>query len=75
MSVLTDAADADGRDYITPQDVGGLLTQYPERVEVIRLAVLEVLGYNIGYGAEDLGLCAWLAWRGKDVGDEADEDT
>lgn len=54
-------AHAAGRDYITPQDVTAAFRLHSKTK--VRLDVLEVLGGLAG--AEDRGLCAFVAWRGK----------
>lgn len=61
---LTERAEAAGRRYITPEDVGQALRQGVSE-EKVRLEVLEVLGKQTRFGAEDAGLCAFLAWRGR----------
>ena len=53
-------AKADGRDYITPEDVSQAINEDND-VTKVRLDVLEVLS---GWGAEDSGLCAFIAFRG-----------
>lgn len=53
-----------GRDYITPEDV----TEAFERgydVDKVRLDVLEIFGDNAGFGVEDRGLTAFVAFEGK----------
>ena len=70
------AQNRHSRSYITPDDVGEAIREVyfkhemgsPELQESltrIRLDVLEILGNQTGCGAEDSGLCAFLAWRGE----------
>ena len=59
---VTRIADKAGRKYITPEDVGKALEAV--HVDRVRLDVLAVLGKQTGYGAEDAGLCAFVAWQG-----------
>lgn len=61
MNCVMEIARKDGRDYITPEDVTDAFKD--NEVEVVRLAVLEVLGNKMG--AEDSSCCAFVAWRGK----------
>lgn len=63
MNCVTGIAKAEGRDYITPEDVGDALKKFD--ADKVRLDVLEVLGKQAGFGAEDKGLCAFVAWEGK----------
>lgn len=61
---VTRFADKADRMYITPEDVEkALLVSPPCRV---RADVLAVIGRQTGYGAEDVPLCAFVAWNGKD---------
>jgi hypothetical protein len=53
--------------YITPEDVSDALKQKGSLLDVnaiIREDLLEVLGKQTLYGAEDAGLCAYIAWVG-----------
>lgn len=60
---VTRIAKKDRRDYITPEDVNDALkTTHKDRV---RLDVLAVLGKQASFGAEDSGLCAFVAWKGE----------
>ena len=61
-NVLTRIAEAERREYITPEDVSQALEHYS--AERVRLDLLEVLGKQTPFGAEDSGLCAFVAWRG-----------
>lgn len=63
VNVVTHIADAQGRDYITPEDITAALRHYS--AERVRLDVLAVLGKQTHFGAEDAGLCAFVAWEGK----------
>lgn len=63
MNLITEIAKKHGRDYITPEDVSETINRYPN-INNIRLDVLEVLGKQTGFGAEDPGLCAFIAWKG-----------
>ena len=50
------------RDYITPEDVSYFLaSSTPENIVKIRLDVLHMIGHK---KAEDVSLCAYLAWKG-----------
>lgn len=51
-----------GRDYITPADVSEALKNSDR--DSVRLDVLAVIGKQTQFGAEDIGLCAFIAWRG-----------
>lgn len=62
MNSVTEIARAAGRSYITPEDVSDALERRPSAK--VRLDVLEVLGKQTDFGAEDAGLCAFIAWRG-----------
>lgn len=62
MNVVTRIAQEHGRSYITPGDVSAALGT--SEVGDVRLAVLDVLGNQTGFGAEDGGLCAFLAAQG-----------
>jgi len=59
---VTRIAENDGRDYITPEDVSDALKNVPKGR--VRLDVLAVLGKQTNFGAEDAGLCAFVAWQG-----------
>jgi len=63
MNIIISIAKVNKRDYITPEDVASALGEFD--VNKVRLDVLEVLGKHSGYGAEDAGLCAFVAWEGK----------
>jgi len=52
------------RNYITPEDITEALETVSE--DMVRLNVLEVLGNTSGFGAEDSGLCAFVAHKGKE---------
>lgn len=56
-------AVADGRTYITPEDVAEAFKTIPEAK--VRLDVLEVLGNCSGFGVEDDDLTAFVAFEGK----------
>jgi len=63
MNSVTSIAAENNRDYITPEDVSEALKK--NAVDRVRRDVLEVLGKHSGYGAEDTGLCAFVAWKGE----------
>jgi hypothetical protein len=71
MNCIIEIAKTEGRDYITPEDVADALKKFD--VNKVRLDVLEVLGKQVGFGAEDCGLCAFVAWEGKPAVFEIDE--
>ena len=62
MNCVTKIAQERGRDYIVPSDVSDAFRSNP--VDQVRLDALEVLGKITEFGAEDSGLCAFIAWRG-----------
>lgn len=68
MNCVTKIAKENNRDYITPEDVADTLKEANTFFEVakVREDVLEVLGKQAGFGAEDAGLCAFVAWEGKE---------
>ena len=51
--------------YVTPEDVTYALSQRRFSSTDIRMNMLEILGNQTEYGAEDASLCAFLAWKGK----------
>ena len=59
---VTRLADKAKRKYITPEDVTCALKKYP--LYKVRADVLAVIGKQTGYGCEDAGLCAFVAWQG-----------
>lgn len=61
-NTVTAIAQSKGRNYITPEDVNDALQDSP--ADTVRLDVLAVLGKQTKFGAEDYGLCAFIAWRG-----------
>lgn len=63
MNVVTQIAAADNRRYITPEDVSSAL-EGGSSAERVRLDVLQVLGGQTAFGAEDGECCAFIAWRG-----------
>jgi hypothetical protein len=65
MNCLVEMAKAKGRSYITPEDVGDALEKCvtPNDTDIVRLDLLEVLGNQTGFSAEDYGLCAFIAWK------------
>ncbi|HXE63260.1 MAG TPA: hypothetical protein VN519_06940 [Bryobacteraceae bacterium] len=62
QNILGAIAAMDNRDYITPEDVNIALKDNP--ADIVRLHTLHVLGKQAGIGAEDPGLCAFVAWVG-----------
>jgi len=65
MNSITEIAQKNGRDYITPEDVSEAFKKSRFLSQRVRLEVLEILGKQTEYGAEDPGLCAFIAWKGK----------
>lgn len=65
MNSITEIAKKHGRNYITPEDVTEALEKSRFSSQRVRLEVLEVLGKQTEYGAEDSSLCAFIAWKGK----------
>ncbi|MCC7514215.1 MAG: hypothetical protein IT212_05960 [Bacteroidia bacterium] len=51
------------RNYITPEDIGEALKT--NNATKVRLDVLEIMADNAGFGTEDRGLCAFVAFQGK----------
>ena len=51
--------------YVTPEDVTDALNERRFSSQAVRIDILEILGNQTEYGAEDVGLCAFLAWKGK----------
>lgn len=62
-NVVAQLAHKHNRDYITPEDIGEALKDHPE--DKVRLDVLEIMADNAGFGVEDRGLCAFVAFEGK----------
>lgn len=62
-NVITQYAEKRGRSYITPEDVKACVRKFG--VTKTRLDVLQVLRNITNFGAEDAGLCAFLAWDGR----------
>ena len=63
VNSVTVIAASKSRDYITPEDVSQAL-RMETNTDKVRRDVLEVLGKQTTFGAEDAGLCAFIAWRG-----------
>lgn len=51
--------------YVTPEDVTDALKLRRFMTQQVREDMLEILGKQTEYGAEDASLCAFLAWKGK----------
>jgi hypothetical protein len=66
MNCITSIAAAAGRDYIMPEDVGEALLSH--EATQVAIDVLEVIGKQTDFGAEDTGLCAFIAWRATQSG-------
>lgn len=64
MNKVTAIAAQAGRDYITPEDVEQAMNENADDPHAIRIDVLEVLGIQTDFGAEDAGLCAFVAFSG-----------
>lgn len=71
MNSIIEIAQKHGRNYITPEDV----TEALELPYVgsrcmadnkVRFELLEILGKQTDFGAEDPNLCAYIAWKGID---------
>ena len=65
MNLILKIAEADGRDYITPEDVSAAIENYPN-INDVRLDLLEILGGGVAR-VEDYSLCAFIAWRGAEI--------
>jgi predicted ATP-dependent protease len=65
VNSIIEIAQKNKRDYITPEDVSEALKLSRFSSNKVRLEVLEVLGEITGFGVEDPGLCAFVAWKGK----------
>ena len=64
MNTITTIAATKGRGYITPEDVQAAIDAHPDDIHRVRIDLLEVLGRQTDFGAEDSGLCAFIAFRG-----------
>ena len=73
MNKVTGIAVKAGRDYITPEDVQQAMDESADDSHGIRIDVLEVLGKQTDFGAEDAGLCAFVAFKGPNVKTEPTE--
>ena len=62
---LADRARQQGRDYVTPEDVGEMLKKYT--CHQVRFELLGILAEQFELGVEDASLCAFLAWKGNRV--------
>lgn len=67
MNKVTAIAARAGRDYITPEDVQEAMDENRDDPHGIRIDVLEVLGKQTAFGAEDAGLCAFVAFKGPNI--------
>jgi hypothetical protein len=65
MNTVTEIAKSNGRTYITPEDVSEALRSH--HPTAVCMDVLEVIGNQTEYAAEDSGLCASIAWRGAEL--------
>lgn len=70
MNSIIAIAKQYGRSYVTPEDVGEALSAC--EVDTVRTDLLEILGKQTDFYAEDSSLCAFIAWRGKT--DEIEEN-
>jgi hypothetical protein len=61
---LAQIAQAEGRSYITPEDVTQAFENGVDENKV-RLDVLEIMGGGTGFGIEDKSLTAFVAFEGK----------
>jgi hypothetical protein len=59
MNCLLEIASADGRDYVTPEDVSKAMAN--KFTAEVQQALLEILGHRAGCGCEDISLCAFVA--------------
>lgn len=57
-------AESSGRKYITPEDVAQAFEQHANDPHMVRIDLLEILGGQTGFGAEDQSLCAFIGFRG-----------
>lgn len=64
LNTVTKIANDAGRDYITPEDVQQAMKEHRNDPHRVRIDVLEVLGKQTAYGAEDSGLCSFVAFSG-----------
>jgi len=62
MKTIFDIAKAEGRDYVTPEDISDSIKSGCPK-ETLQSDVLKLLGRQAGFGAEDSSLCAFIAWR------------
>ena len=63
MNKVIEIAEKYGRDYITPEDIEQAMNENGDDPHGIRIDVLEVLGKQTAFGAEDPGLCAFAAFK------------
>jgi hypothetical protein len=71
MNKVIEIAEKEGRYYITPEDVEQAMNENSDDPHGIRIDVLEVLGKQTAFGAEDSGLCAFVAFKGPNARSEA----
>lgn len=62
MNCVIKIARAAGRNFIKPEDVNLALRDFP--AEIVRIAVLEVMGRQTDFRIVDFSLCAYVAWQG-----------
>jgi hypothetical protein len=63
-NIIVEIARKDGREYITPEDVGEAFKRHPNDLHVVRIDLLEILGGHARFGVEDRALCAFVGWNG-----------
>ena len=68
MNKIIEVAEMKRKEkYITPEDVSEALARHQSSIAVnamIREDLLEIIGKQTEYGAEDSSLCAFIAWKG-----------
>lgn len=64
MNIITAIAKEAGRDYITPEDVQRAHNEHRDDPHLVRIDLLEILGRQTEFGAEDFALCAFVGFSG-----------
>lgn len=70
--ILAELAAEHKRDYITPEDVQEAINAGAERLFLWE-ELLAILGKQRSLGAEDAGLCCFIAWRFEMQSDDTGE--
>lgn len=62
-NIFLKVARDNGREYITPEDVGELIEQGDIPLEIIRRDLLSIIGKQVPLWIEDASLAAFIASR------------